>query len=81
MIAIARCLLKDPDILLFDEVTTNLDAGTRQIVMKTIIESFKDKTRIIITHDYQIAGLADSIFLLEDGNLKELQPDELLSIN
>lgn len=70
--AIARCLLKKPDVLLFDEATTHLDQDTRQIIIHAIRDIFMDKTRIIITHDREVAGIADRIIILENGSLKEL---------
>lgn len=70
--AIARCLLKNPDILMFDEATTHLDNATRHVVLDAFKNTFKGKTRIIITHDYEIAKMADRVLLLEDGNIREL---------
>jgi ATP-binding cassette, subfamily B, bacterial len=70
--AIARCLLKKPDILFFDEATTHLDQDTRQVVLHAIREVFPDKTRIIITHDREIAAMADRVLKIEDGAVVEL---------
>lgn len=75
--AIARCLLRDPDILLFDEATIHLDEVSSKIVLDAFINVFKDKTRIIITHDYTIAGLVDRILFLNDGMIQEAQLSEL----
>ena len=69
--AIARCLLKKPDILLFDEATTYLDRDARQVVLHAIREVFPDKTRIIITHDPEIAQMADRILRIEEGAITE----------
>jgi ABC-type bacteriocin/lantibiotic exporter with double-glycine peptidase domain len=71
-VAIARCMLKNPDVLLFDEVTAHLDMQTRQIVMNAIKEGFPDKTRILITQDRGTATIADRILLLEGGNIREI---------
>ncbi len=70
--SIARCLLKNPDLLLCDEATTHLDAQTRQLVLTAIKDVFSDKTRIIITHDSQVANIADRVLLLEEGRIREV---------
>jgi len=70
-VAIARCLLKNPDVLIFDEATAHLDASTREVVMRALKEVFAAKTRILITHDQEIAQYADRVLLLEDGAAKE----------
>lgn len=70
VVAIARCLLKNPDILIFDEATAHLDINTHKLVMQAFKEVFADKTRILITHDKEIAKFADRILLLEDGKVK-----------
>lgn len=69
--SIARCLLKNPDILMFDEATTHLDNTARKIVLDAFQNTFIDKTRIIITHDHGIAKIADHILLLEEGKIKK----------
>ncbi|MBS3874125.1 MAG: ABC transporter ATP-binding protein [Firmicutes bacterium] len=68
-IAIARCLLKDPDVLIFDEATTHLDAHSCQIVIQAFKYVFSRKTRIIITHDEEVAKIADAFLLLEGGTI------------
>ena len=72
-VAIARCMLKNPDFLMFDEATTHLDKEVCQIVMHAIKNVFTDKTRIIITHDREIAKMADRTFMLEDEKIRELK--------
>jgi len=66
-VAIARCLLKNPDVLIFDEATAHLDASTREVVMRALKEVFAAKTRILITHDQGIAQYADRVLLLKGG--------------
>jgi len=69
-IAIARCLLKDPDVLIFDEGTVNLDTIAYSVVINALNQVFADKTRILITHDPRVAANANSVLLLEDGVVK-----------
>jgi ABC-type bacteriocin/lantibiotic exporter with double-glycine peptidase domain len=70
-VAIARCLLKDPDVLIFDEATAHLDADTREVLMRALGEVFATRTRILITHDREIAGYADRVLLLQNGTVQE----------
>ncbi len=70
-VGIARSILKDPDLLMFDEATAHLDIPTREIVMKAIKNVFKNRTRIIITQDRDIAEIADRVFYLENGQVTE----------
>jgi ABC-type multidrug transport system fused ATPase/permease subunit len=79
--SIARCLLKNPDLLMFDEATTHLDTETRKIVLSAIKNMFSGKIRIIITHDYEVAKIADRILLLECGEVKEITKDEALKMS
>ena len=69
-VAIARCLLKDPDVLIFDEATAHLDSSARSVVAHAIRDVFTRKTRILITHDREMAGVADAVLLLEEGAVK-----------
>ncbi|MCL0090157.1 ABC transporter ATP-binding protein/permease [Dehalococcoidia bacterium] len=66
-VAIARCLLKDPDVLIFDEATAHLDSSTRGVVVHALNHVFAHKTRVLITHDREIAGVADTVLFLEEG--------------
>ena len=49
-LAIARALLKDAPILIFDEPTANLDPLTEKQVLETLFETMRDKTSLLITH-------------------------------
>lgn len=67
-VAIARALANDPEVILADEPTGNLDSKTG----RSIVEFLKDlhkkgKTVVMITHDEQLAKSADRIELLKDG--------------
>lgn len=64
-IAIARMIVKNPDVMIFDEATSNLDIATSDIVKKSIRTLFSEKICIIITHDPNIATLADTVIELK----------------
>jgi len=70
-VAIARALINEPDIIIADEPTGNLDSKTGLQIMdliKTIHEKDK-KTIILVTHDQQIASYAHKVIRLQDGVL------------
>ncbi|KFA54160.1 hypothetical protein S40293_06290 [Stachybotrys chartarum IBT 40293] len=70
-LALARARLRDPPVLILDEVTSGLDQVTRALVMDSIREWRRDKTTIIITHDVsQIAG-DDFVYVMDNANLIE----------
>ena len=70
-VAIARALASKPAIVLADEPTGNLDSKTSQDVMgflKVTSEKFK-QTMVMITHNEEIAQMADRIIRIEDGRI------------
>jgi len=71
-VAIARALIGDPEIVLCDEPTGNLDAATSRGIQQTIRELSKEagRTFVIVTHDESTAKLAHRILHMEDGRLK-----------
>lgn len=70
-IAIARAMLKNPDILILDEATSNLDAITERALDKTIHEFSKDMTTIFIAHRLSTIKNCDKIFVMEQGRIIE----------
>ena len=69
-VAFARALSNDPELILADEPTGNLDVkNARKIIQVLQFLKSQGKTVIVSTHDLQIQKLADQIFCLEDGKL------------
>ncbi len=69
-VAIARALINDPELILADEPTGNLDTKSGDDVMKTLKQLNKEgKTIILITHEHDIAIQAKKLIQLEDGML------------
>ncbi len=69
-VAIARALVNDPEIILADEPTGNLDSKTGKEIMQLLINLNKEgKTLIVITHDNSIAKLAKRVIKLKDGRI------------
>ncbi|ANQ09467.1 Multidrug resistance protein 2 [Plasmodium coatneyi] len=70
-IAIARCLLKDPKIVIFDEATSSLDSKTEYLFQKAVEDLRKNRTLIIIAHRLSTISSAELIVLLNKGRIVE----------
>ena len=70
-VSIARALANDPDILLMDEPTGNLDSESEKEVLEHIFKIHKTgKTIVIVTHNNELASKAELLFEIRDGKLK-----------
>lgn len=65
-IALARMIVKNPDVMIFDEATSNLDVAASNLLKQSVHSIFADKICIIITHDSEMASIADTILNLSD---------------
>ncbi len=71
-VAIARALVNEPDVLLADEPTGNLDSETGKSIMSLITDLHKQgQTIVMVTHDQQIAASADRQLWLREGKLQD----------
>lgn len=70
-LAIARALIKNPDILIMDEATSNLDSVTEKGIEKTIEHVSENMTTIIIAHRLSTIMNCDRIFVMEAGRIVE----------
>ncbi len=77
-LAIARAMLKKPDILILDEATSNLDAVTERALDDTIGEFSKDMTTIFIAHRLSTIKNCDRIFVMDKGRIIEAGTHEEL---
>ena len=81
-IAIARMVLKQPKMLILDEATSSLDVDTEFQVTNKLVDLFKDKTVLFITHRLTNLKYADKILVLHKGLLVEQGThEELIKIN
>lgn len=80
-IAIARAVLKDPDILVLDEATSSLDAESEHSVQQALNELMKGRTTIIIAHRLATIRTVDRIYVLEKGKIVESGSHEALLEN
>jgi len=68
-IAIARAVLKNPDLLILDEATSALDSETERAIQKAIDERFKGKILITVAHRLSTVLNSDEIIFLKDGRI------------
>lgn len=81
-ISIARAMLRGAEILLLDEATSNLDVLSEAMVTEAMDTLMKDKTTIMIAHNYAATQNADYIIVMKDGRLDaQGTPQELLKTN
>lgn len=68
-VSIARAIIKNPAILLFDDCLSAVDTETEEIILNNLFEICKDKTTIIVSHRVSSAKNADRIIILEEGKI------------
>ncbi len=72
LIALARCLLRKPEVLLLDEPTENLDADQRNRLIQVIREYAKERTCLVISHDLNfVAAVSDRILVVDKGRIAD----------
>ncbi|WP_457557082.1 ABC transporter ATP-binding protein [Candidatus Harpocratesius sp.] len=69
-VSIAAALANNPDIILCDEPTGELDTASKRIIMEllhSVIKKFPEKTMIIVSHDPELKAIADRLYYIRDG--------------
>jgi len=74
-VAIARALVSQPEVILADEPTGNLDYETSIQIIKLFKKISKDKTAIIVTHDFELLKYGDYSYKMKDGKIKRCRVD------
>lgn len=77
-LAIARALLKDPQLLILDEATAALDAASERLVQQALEKLMANRTVLIIAHRLSTIKKATKIALIDDGNILEIGNHEKL---
>lgn len=81
-ISIARALIKDPQILVFDDSLSAVDAKTENRIIKNLYTALSDKTAILITHRIFTVFSFDQIIIMDDGEIIEQGTHEqLMALN
>jgi ATP-binding cassette subfamily B protein len=70
-VTIARAILKNPSVLILDEITSSVDAETERLIRKAVDELIKGRTTFIISHRLPIITNADLILVIKDGQIVE----------
>ena len=70
-VSIARAIIKNPKILLFDDCLSAVDTETEEAILNNLQEICKDKTTIIVSHRVSSAKNADRIIILDEGRIIE----------
>ncbi|MDE7250083.1 MAG: ATP-binding cassette domain-containing protein, partial [Lachnospiraceae bacterium] len=81
-LSIARLLLQNPDIIIFDESTSSLDSHSEDEILKTIRLLSGSKTIITIAHRLSTVLISDRVALMEDGTIVAIEnPSNMFTAN
>ena len=82
LLTIARAIASNPEIMILDEATSNVDTHTEVLIQKAMAELMKGRTSFVIAHRLSTIRDADMILYMEDGDIKEVgNHDELMERN
>jgi ATP-binding cassette subfamily B protein len=70
-LSIARAVLNDPGIIIFDEATSDVDTSTEVLIQQSLLQLCKDRTAFLIAHRLSTVQQADRIVVLEEGRVSE----------
>lgn len=77
-VALARSLINDPNILILDEPTSQMDFLNEKLIIKNLKEFTRSKTLIVITHKFSLLELVDRIIVIDNGRIIENGTKELI---
>lgn len=78
LLTIARAIASDPETMILDESTSNVDTHTEVLIQKAMAELMKGRTSFVIAHRLSTIRDADMILYMEDGDIKEMGDHEEL---
>lgn len=82
LLTIARAIASDPEIMILDEATSNVDTHTEVLIQKAMDRLMKGRTSFVIAHRLSTIRDADMILYMEDGDIKEIgNHEELMKKN
>ena len=80
LLTIARAIASDPEIMILDEATSNVDTHTEVLIQRAMAQLMKGRTSFVIAHRLSTIRDADMILYMEDGSIKEVgNHDELMA--
>jgi ABC-type multidrug transport system fused ATPase/permease subunit len=79
VLACARILLRDPDVVVLDEASSRLDPATERLVHAALGRLLHGRTGIIVAHRLATIAYADDVLVLEDGQVREHGPRRVLA--
>ena len=77
-ISLARAILKDPEILILDEATSQIDPESDYLIHQTLADFIKGRTTVVITHRMSTLDLVDQIMIMKDGQVLDCGTHEQL---
>ncbi len=77
-LSLARAILKDPEILILDEATSQIDPESEQLIHETMAEFIKGRTTVVITHRMTTLDLVDRIMVMKNGEVVDCGTHEQL---
>ncbi|HPP04055.1 MAG TPA: ABC transporter ATP-binding protein [Spirochaetota bacterium] len=78
LLSFARAIVKEPEILVLDEATSNIDTETEKYIQDALIKMIENKTSIVIAHRLSTIKHCDKIIVLSKGEIKEIGTHEEL---
>ncbi len=76
-ISLARALLRNPEILILDECTSQIDMHSERLIRQSLREHRGRRTMIIITHREALLELADSLYEVKEGRIQKIDPESI----
>jgi ATP-binding cassette subfamily B protein/subfamily B ATP-binding cassette protein MsbA len=71
-LALARAILRDPEILILDEATSQIDLESEQLIHQVLEEFLRTRTALVVTHRMSTISLADRVVVMEAGRLLDV---------
>jgi ABC-type multidrug transport system fused ATPase/permease subunit len=71
-IALARAILRDPEVLLLDEATSQIDVESEQLIHQVLEEFSRGRTTLMITHRMSMISLADRVVVMDQGQILDV---------
>ena len=78
LLTIARAIIADPEIMILDEATSNVDAHTEQVIQDAMATLMKGRTSFVIAHRLSTIRDANVILYMENGDIKEVGDHDTL---